>query len=243
MGVQAFKRGGQGIMKKKAAFIIIEFLLLIFFILSNSLWIRISVFTIECLIIYLILSYRQYNNYCKEKFPGTVTLQGGIMISLMWEIYGLMQMKKIFLDITGVRRNLYTDILIIERYYSFLKPYGTVVVCINFKDKYYLTSRKVSVFDITALHEVTLWEHGIDARGRDYKLHKLVGGALFLVAKYLRFTFASVGKDSIPLKEMQQLKGFCKLRGISIKYCCYNISESQQNVLKHSNLEDCCTFM
>ena len=50
------KGGGQGIMKKKAAFIIIEFLLLIFFILSNSLWIRISVFTIECLIIYLILS-------------------------------------------------------------------------------------------------------------------------------------------------------------------------------------------
>lgn len=237
------KGGGQGIMKKKAAFIIIEFLLLIFFILSNSLWIRISVFTIECLIIYLILSYRQYNNYCKEKFPGTVTSARRNYDFLDVGNIRFNANEENILDITGVRRNLYTDILIIERYYSFLKPYGTVVVCINFKDKYYLTSRKVSVFDITALHEVTLWEHGIDARGRDYKLYKLVGGALFLVAKYLRFTFASVGKDSIPLKEMQQLKGFCKLRGISIKYCCYNISESQQNVLKHSNLEDCCTFM
>lgn len=127
MGVQAFKRGGQGIMKKKAAFIIIEFLLLIFFILSNSLWIRISVFTIECLIIYLIFKLRQYNNYCKEKFPGYCNIA-------RWN-YDFLDVGNIrfnaneenILDITGVRRNLYTDILINRALLQFFKAiwYGS----------------------------------------------------------------------------------------------------------------------
>lgn len=58
---------------------------------------------------------------------------------------------------------------------------------------------------------MTLWEHGIDARGRDYKLYKLVGGALFLVAKYLRFTFASVGNGQHTIKRNAAVKGILQI--------------------------------
>ena len=62
-----------------------------------------------------------------------------------------MKKNKNYLNLQNYCRNFYTDILMIERYYSFLRKGGEIVLNIE-NDKSYLSNETISIFDASLLH-------------------------------------------------------------------------------------------
>lgn len=62
------------------------------------------------------------------------------------------------LDFRNYCRNFYTDVLFMERYYSFLKKNGVVEFNIS-NDYSYLNDNFISIFDASFLHKVTVYKH------------------------------------------------------------------------------------
>ncbi len=119
------------------------------------------------------------------------------------------------LDLRGYCRNAYTDILLAERYYSFLASDGYIEIH-GVDSKYYNDSNKISSKDYLLLHPVTLLENGISTNKRKYVLLNPIVGIVFLVSMLKNLFLKKHVTDE---KIFNVLILFCESRNICLKIC------------------------
>ncbi len=209
-------------MKKKFILIACAMLCLLTFVLIPNTIFRILVVIAFVLGLYAELSERMYRKYKSEKFPGTVSSAIRNYDNLVLGKESFLELPGLSLDLTAKYRNFFTDRLILERYFSFLKPGGKVVFYMDCKDPAYLKDRTIGRFDAFGLHEVTLWEHGIDARSKEFNRRERINSCLFLFAKYFRHSGMLRTVCELPSFEMEEIKKFCDTRNLETQFILYN---------------------
>ncbi len=118
------------------------------------------------------------------------------------------------LDLRGFHRNAYTDILLTERYYSFLKQNGCVDI-FAFNSDYYLNSHRINQIDYPLLHPVTLLEHGISKYTYRFALLNPIFGLMYIFYRiFNKRNKMTVHPYSVDIFE--PLVSFCKERNIKI---------------------------
>lgn len=197
------------------------------FFLINNIAIKITVCMGAALSVFFVISEKKYREYCRKKFPGTVGSKQRNFDCMLLGKYNKEQKQNNTLDLSGYGRNFYTDCLIVERYFSFLRPHGVVKIMIDASDSRYLLKEKISRFDITALHEVTLWEHGIDKRCRWYNVYLKVIGALFVLGTIS--TPMVRNYRGMPIQKMKNIIEFCKERELQVIFVIANLPKDRQH--------------
>lgn len=135
--------------------------------------------------------------------------------------YSIIKTDKDSLNLQNFNRNLYGDILIMKRYYSFLHKDGIIKFLINGRDEKYYTVTKISIFDYPLLHHVTLLEHGINPKSFLVKLKKIFIGYVYLYIVSLRINlrkYKTQKQYSISEKNMLYIKDFCKNRNVNVEF-------------------------
>ena len=121
------------------------------------------------------------------------------------------------LDLTQKYTNLYSDYLILKRFYSLVKKDGTIII--NMKPtEYYMFHSRPSVFSLCMLHPVTLLE-----LGKIYYLYEIVFGEIL---NPLLFVLKEMGMRTIKNKEtnmyneglMQEIEEFCNARNLRVEW-------------------------
>ena len=189
--------------------------------LINNLTFKIIACIGAVLSVFFIISEKKYREYCYNKFPGTVSSRQRNFDCMLLGKINKEKKQNNTLDLSGYGRNFYTDCLIVERYYSFLRPNGVVKIMIDASDSRYLLKERISRFDITALHEVTVWEHGIDKRSRLYNVYLKVLGSLFVLGMIPTPTVRNY--RGLPLQRMKNIIEFCKERGLQVVFVIVNL--------------------
>ncbi len=205
-------------MKKILLPVVFIFLVAILFFSLFQQFIFLSVFSIF-FILWGILFYVGSKRYKQYISSHTISLTKNLQRNYDFLILGSKNItfseNHSNLDLRNYGRNQYTDFLIVQRYYSFLKKGGTVRILIDLADKTYQSSSKISYFDYPLLHKVTLLEHGISINSKFEYLKRLWYYPLFFLI-------------SIPKKQFQNhvlecsdsfapIKEFCSSRGIQLE--------------------------
>ena len=138
------------IMKRKLLLLLLLLLSILF--IHNSMLIYIDV---VCLIIYLfvIVTWIIYMRHCQEITPD-------FLIDLKRDYeYIHVGTRRLYenrgLDLANLNRNFYTDIKIIERFYSLIKENGYISMEIK-NDRNYIIQNKISPFDYCLMHPVVV---------------------------------------------------------------------------------------
>ncbi len=129
---------------------------------------------------------------------------------LLGEINPSVSVDENTLDLRGYRRNAYTDILLAQRYYSFLAKDGRIEIYACGSD-YYTNSKKIPLLDYLLLHPVTLMENGISLNVRKYIIFNPVIGVVFLVSILINSLHCKGVSDK---KNFVELKLFCEKRNL-----------------------------
>lgn len=132
---------------------------------------------------------------------------------LLGEINSSVSIDENTLDLRGYCRNAYTDILLAQRYYSFLAKNGCVEIY-GCESNYYKYSKKISPVDYLLLHPVTLLENGISSSSRKYAQFNPFVGIVFLIS-IIKNTFAK--KDSSDKEIFDELMDFCIKRKLTLE--------------------------
>ena len=121
------------------------------------------------------------------------------------------------LDLTQKYTNLYSDYLILKRFYSLVKKDGTIVI--NMKPtEYYMFHSRPSVFSLCMLHPVTLLE-----LGKIYYIYEIV---FWEILNPFLFMLKEMGMQFIKNKEtnvyneslMQEIEEFCNARNLRVEW-------------------------
>lgn len=181
-----------------------------------------------------ITEYKKYRVYIGNKVPslmGNMTRNYDEMIlgDENSEISKNEPTNKKCLNLTNYGRNLYTDVLIMERWYSFLKKGGTVCFSIDCGNKRYLFDNNISLFDDEFMHQVTMLEHGKDVTSKKYKAINY--GKSFLFSLYANHSRSGkrrvLSEDEVQRinKMIERANMFCQIRNIHVEYIFYNCND------------------
>jgi hypothetical protein len=212
----------------------------ILFIVCKTIAFKVIIALIFVLLCAYFLSSKFRKKYNRQKFPGTVNSTIRNYDSIILGKRNVSQEKGKVLDLTNTKRNLYTDIKILQRYYSFSKKSGRVVMCVDYKDKAFLTANVISDFDVTALHEVTLWEYKINKGSKQYKIKSAICDLIFPVCYFFNkiSPINRLSKKDYSDKVIYDLRSsltyvneFLKERDRKLKVIFYNISPEKFNEL------------
>lgn len=216
-------------MKKRIVLFTVAFFLLLFFVLIENHVIRVMIVISFIMAVYLKSSERAYKRYKILKFPGTV---GSMLRNYDNLVLGKASLRKLVnkhlgmsgetLDLMAIGRNFFTDRLIFERYFSFLKPSGKAIFCVDCGDAAYLNNKHISRFDEIGLHEVTLWENGIDIRSREYVKTEKINSCFFLISRLLKYNRKINMVSNLPVEEMVEIKKFCEIRNICVQFVLFH---------------------
>ena len=132
---------------------------------------------------------------------------------LLGEINSSVSIDENTLDLRGYCRNAYTDILLAQRYYSFLSKDGCIKIY-GCASSYYRDSKKISPIDYLLLHPVTLLENGISSKSRRYAQLNPIVGIIFLISIFKNALLKKVFGDSVIF---DKLLLFCANRNITIE--------------------------
>ena len=147
-----------------------------------------------------LLLYRRFIR--KKLIDPKVHLKRNYSMLLLGEISPSVHVDENTLDLRGYCRNAYTDMLLAQRYYSFLAKDGRIKIY-RCGSNYYMNSKKIPLLDYLLLHPVTLMENGISLNTRKYIVFNPVVGVVFL---------ASIFINSLPCKRMSDKKNFAELK-------------------------------
>lgn len=130
---------------------------------------------------------------------------------------GYKQLGKDGLDLTQEYTNLYSDYLVLKRFYSLVKRDGTIVINME-PTEYYMFHSRPSIFSLCMLHPVTLLE-----LGKFYYLYEIVFGE---VLNPLIYILKGKGMRIIKNREtsehnknlMQEIEEFCTARNLRVEW-------------------------
>ncbi|WP_418223333.1 hypothetical protein [Clostridium isatidis] len=221
-------------MKKKKLLLILFICSLAGLIINNYIIRSILLIGISIIIFYII-GKKKYTSHINNRIPNImenlVRNYDNIILGNESKIYeNKINKNEKNLYLTNYSRNLYTDILILKRWYSFLRKEGIVHFNIDCKNRKYLFSEKISIFDDEFLHQVTLMEHGKDISSKKYKIIKESKNILFVFQN--NFRTKSKKYDNLTSEDVQKLifkiksiDSFCKVRNIQLKIYFYNCND------------------
>ncbi len=89
------------------------------------------------------------------------------------------------LDLSSIGRNLFTNELLVKRYYSLLGKNEQVNIMI-INDRKFVLSNKISHFDYCLLHPVTVYEQSVSMYQYVYKYRELFSGILYIWSLVIR---------------------------------------------------------
>lgn len=207
-------------MKKR----IVYFLTLILFSLESIIVFKVNdkylyaiYFIINLILLFIIISYIKYEQYIKLVVPDIHTnLYRNYDVLILGNRKLDIEIKKNYLDLRNYKRNLYTDILILERYYGFLKDNGKIIFYICKNDCKNLYSKHISIFDYEFLHSVTLLEHDLKIKSVKYYCYKVFRTIKFvLINKDIIRDFRVVNDVYI---DENYIKEFCEKRNLKYEF-------------------------
>lgn len=130
--------------------------------------------------------------------------------------------EKSFLDLTNINRNFYTDILILERYHSFLRRQGLIVFHIDCGNTKYLNDNKISEFDARFLHRVTLMEHNIYKNYFGWLFRDSITGVKYVLFKLFKIKSPKIEMEDKEFNnifyKMSRINSFCAERNLYVEY-------------------------
>ncbi len=119
------------------------------------------------------------------------------------------------LDLTQKYTNLYSDFLLLKRYYSLLKRGGSIVINMD-ATKSYMFKQRPTVFSLCMLHPVTLMEIGKLYYVYEIMFKEILNPLIFLLNE-VKSHIIKKGKINISNKTlMQEMEAFCKERNLKI---------------------------
>ena len=121
------------------------------------------------------------------------------------------------LNLQNYCRNFYTDVLIMERFYSFLRKESDV--CFNIEnDKYYLTDENISIFDAFLLHRVTVYKQNIYFYKYVYDYNEIFTCILFLFKDLINVLKIECDKRDLDLfmNKVDYVRDFAKVRNLTL---------------------------
>ncbi len=225
------------IMKRKLLLLLLLLLSILF--IHNSMLIYIDV---VCLIIYLfvIVTWIIYMRHCQKITPD-------FLIDLKRDYeYIHVGTRRLYenrgLDLANLNRNFYTDIKIIERFYSLIKENGYISMEIK-NDRNYIIQNKISPFDYCLMHPVVVYSESYYKYKYVYKYKEIFTGIYYFFIKYIikrdkldNCNYVELNKF---ISKLYDLSEFAKERGLllqvelkdfdekyidKIKQCCDNIN-------------------
>ena len=123
------------------------------------------------------------------------------------------------LDLRNYGRNFYTDVLIMERYYSFLNKNGVVEFNI-FNDYSYLNGNYISIFDATLLHRVTVYKHNKYLYKYVFEYKELFTGLIFMFKNFNHIFKQKPNSENLDglFQKIDKVVEFATSRNISIRF-------------------------
>ena len=218
-------------MKKKLLLILLInlvislFLNKMYFIVSMTLFLGYSFFLLSYLI------------YKKEVLDVVPTLVHGGIRNYKHLYIGEKNAYKITdgIDLRNIERNMYTDFLILKRYYGFLdKETGEICWKLN-SHKSYLNNKNISMFDVCFLHEVTLMEHGYVREKQTQR--EYMNSILYLAKKLMKTSkVRSCTKEELDnlIVFCNECISFCDERNLRVKFDLESFVESDSDHLKNA---------
>lgn len=119
------------------------------------------------------------------------------------------------LDLTQKYTNLYSDFLLLKRYYSLVKRGGVIVVNMD-ATKSYMLKQQPTVFSLCMLHPVTLLELGIFYYVYEIKLKGILTPLFFLLNEVTSHIIKKKKTNICNKILMSDMENFCKERNLKI---------------------------
>lgn len=140
---------------------------------------------------------------------------------------------------TNFNSNFYTDFLILERYYSFVKEKGKIIFVFDGKNNKYFKSKKIDSLEYPFLHPVTLRENNIKLDSLKYKLIKHINPMKILLYKLKIHTIRSYKQCNQFLLEekIEKLYTFTSERNMRLKIILKNLSNIDELKAKFKDIE------
>lgn len=194
---------------------------IIIFIKFNNIFINIIMGCIDVILIIATLSVIKYKYYLRTVIPD---IHGNLKRNYDYMILGNrnidIDVSKNSLDLRNYKRNIYTDILVMERFYSFLKKNAEIKFYIDRNDEKVFHEKRISKFDYEFLHRVTLMEHNISQVSFKYKIYKIIVAIKFLFVNknFVKRKSTLKALNKIDNQVEQYVKSFCEKRNLNYKF-------------------------
>ena len=164
---------------------------------------------------------KKYRIHCDKIIPNMMTnLERNYDSIVLGELTNIQKfdIEEKTLILGNFYRNLYTDELVMQRFYSYLKRGGTVYFVIDRCKLSDIRSKRISPLDYVFLHDVTLLEHGIDRGGLKYKMLERKAALLLLLQPFIkRKSYISSSSEEYEYIK-DRITSFCIERNINCKF-------------------------
>ena len=126
---------------------------------------------------------------------------------------------------TNFNRNFYTDFLVLQRYYSFLKEDGQVSFIFDCNNNQYFNKKNIDSIEWPFLHQVTLKENNINLDSLKYKLVRDINAYKIIFYKLGIYRMKNKKDCNIEIikKKIEQLYDFTKERNLKLNIKIKNI--------------------
>ena len=121
------------------------------------------------------------------------------------------------LDLTQKYTNLYSDFLVLQRFYSLVKQGGTIIFNM-WSSEYYMSSHRPSLFSLCMLHPVTLLELGRIYFFYEYMCGEILNPLLFLIKEIIHRNDRANKNCKCNREMMSEIEAFCGKRNLKIEW-------------------------
>ena len=119
------------------------------------------------------------------------------------------------LDLTQKYTNLYSDFLLLKRYYSLVKSGGKIIVNMD-ATKAYMLKQRPTVFSLCMLHPVTLMELGKFYYIYEIKLKEILNPLIFFFNETTSYIIKKRKTNICNKILMRDMENFCNERNLKI---------------------------
>ena len=120
------------------------------------------VFVVILLLSFLIFTYYKFRLFRKNHIKSlSVNLERNYDVLVLGDSKIVPEQDATCAVYTNYYRNIHTDRLVLERYYSLVRTGGIIRLYIDKLDRKYLAGKCISPFDFQYLHPVTLFEERV----------------------------------------------------------------------------------
>lgn len=218
--------------KMKRKIILIMIILILILLMPNTI-IRILDTLCILLLIFTIVTWIIYRKHCIYITPNLLSNFKRDYAYIHLGRNRLGRFNENVLELANLRRNLYTDIKLVDRFYSLLKNKGHMLFEI-YNDKEYICSNKISCFDYCLMHPVVVYCEKKSIYRYVYNYKEILTGYAYLYYHlFKRRTGKCTDKElEIFRSQLNKLISFASKRDIYLELKLIGFSKAVEKKLK-----------